>query len=582
MPGPWEKYQTAEAAPAAAGPWTKYQPSAEEMRPKTAIGESVIRGAAQGASLGFADEATAAIGTAKDYISGKLGLRGDFDLKEAPTVYDSYLKKIRGKDDAAKADNPKAYTGGAIAGGVATALTPGIAAKALGEGSKLGAIAAKTSEGMNTIKGAAGLGGATGAGLSEANPFKSPDELTQFGKDVGTGALTGAVFQGAATLGGKAMTALKPENLKKAANVKTLKAAGYMGKDLKNMSEAEKQAAGEALDRLGVVRFGDSVEDVASKAGAARETAGKEIGAALDSVDDLVKNAKQMIDEGKLGGNLPPEGKEALKAAVDKQFQFNMGRIGQRIQKELIEPNASNPLLKGEMSKLGTIADDFAKGKPVSMREGNIIKGTQGKVTNFNSDTVPQAFKKELYDIIKTEIDDIVAKTGNLESAVAKGRGDALGNIDVAGRNKAISTAFDGSKKDYGILRRTQDIADERAGQIQANREISLTDTIAGAAGLASGNPINAIALGGLNKLARQYGDSAMAAGFRKTAEVIERAPAVLGPFAKVLEDAAKKGAPSLMATHLKLMRDPDFARIMAEYENERNPINRRVRRLSE
>ncbi len=549
-------------------------------RPKTAIGESAIRGAAQGATMGWADEMTAGLGAAYQVGKAKLGLRGDVSFGDA---YSTLLNHIRAKDDAAKADNPKTFTGAAITGGIASALTPGVAAKGLGEASKFGTAASKLSQGLNTVKGATAYGALTGAGTSEANPFESPDKLKEFATDTAIGAGTGLAFGAGAKILGKASNALKPSNLDKTANIKTLKAAGYMGPDLKRMSEAQKQEVGETLHRLGVVKFGDSLDDIVAKTGAAKEKAGQEIGAALDSVDDLVRHAKSAVDEGRMGANLPPQAKENLKGAIDKQFQFNMRRIGDRIEKELIGPNAKNPLLKGEREKLAALAEEFRSGGSLTMREGNVIKGTQGKVTKFHSDSVPDAFKKEVYDIIKTEIDDIVAKTGNLEAAVGKASGKILGaGDDVAARNKSVADAFGGAKRDYGALARTDDIAQNRLGQVQANREISLTDTIAGVGGLVTGNPANVIVLGGLNKLARQYGDSAMAASARKTAEIIRMAPEALGPYAAVIEEAAKRGGPALAATHVKLMREPDFQRILADYENSKSPVRRRIQRMGE
>lgn len=538
-------------------------------RAKMSGGESFLRGAAQGAFLGWPDEATATVGAAKDYISGKLGLRGDFDLKDFGKVRDSYLTRIRGEDAKAALDNPGVYKTGAITGGVASAIVPG-------------AIAAKAGAAMNTVKGAAAIGGLTGAGMSDANPLESLDKLKEFAGDTAKGAATGAAFGAGFKLLGKAANKFRASELEKTANIKTLKAAGYMGSELKAMSEAEKQTAGRTLHDLGIVKAFDSLDDVAAKAGAAKEKAGQAIGEALDGVDDLVVRAKQAIDEGRIGGNLPPQAKENLKAAIDKQFQFNMDRIGQRIEKELISPNGKNPLLKGELAKLQGIADDFKGGGSLSMREGNVIKGTQGKVTNFNSDTVPQAFKKEVYDIIKTEIDDIVGKTGNLEGAVGRIEGKTLGSFDAGARNKSVAEAFGKAKKDYGVTKQTTDIAQRRLGQLQANREFSLTDTIAAAGGLATGNPVAPLALGGLNKLARQYGDSVMAVSARKAAQILERSPKALGKFADILELAAKRGGPALNATHLRLLKDPEYLKALADYENQDSPMRRRLQRTGE
>jgi hypothetical protein len=523
-----------------------------QMRPMVPEGESFLRGAAQGATFGFSDEL---VGLGKGAL-GKIQGEGDFG-----NLYGKYRDEARLRDKEAQLDNPKAYLGGNVTGGVATSLIPGVGL-------------AKGASTLANLGTAAKLGAYIGAGTSEADVLKASEsyeglktEGAQFAKDVGKGAAIGAATQGAATVVGKGLTALKPSELNKLADVKTLKAAGYMGPQLKHMSEAEKKAVAGVLSEKGIVRAFDSLDDVAKKAGGAKEEAGVEIGKALTAVDDLVSQAKNLVDNGKIGNAMPQVAKDNLKAQIDKQFQFNMGRIGSRIKAELIEPNADNPLLKAEIKKLSTIADDFAGFGPRTLKAGNVVKGTQGKVTNFDSDTLPQAFKKEVYDIIKTELDDVVAKTGTLEAAVAKAKGTFIGDLNAAGRNKSAAEAYQAAKKAYGALKETEEVARNRLGQTQGNREISLTDYIAGGAALTAGGPAGAVAIGGLNKLARQYGDSVMAASARKAAEIIAKAPERLGKFAGILEKAAGKGAPSLDATHVALMKDPDYRAILENFE---------------
>jgi hypothetical protein len=523
-----------------------------QMRPKVELGESVLRGAAQGASLGFSDEL---VGLGKGLV-GKVKGEGDFG-----DLYQRYRDEDRLRNKEAQLDNPKAFIVGNVAGGVATSLIPGVGfAKGASTAANLGR--------------AAKLGAYVGAGTSEADLTKLGDgyevakkEVSQLGRDVATGAGIGFATQGAASVAGKGLSALKPSELNKLADVKTLKAAGYMGGQLKNMSEAEKRSVAKILSEKGVVKAFDSLEDVAKKAAASKDEAGRAIGEALGAVDDLVSQAKNLVDNGKIGNAMPAAAKENLKAQIDRQFQFNMTRIGSRIKAELIEPNLENPLLKNELKKLSAVADDFASYGPKSMKTGNVIKGTQGKVTNFDSDTLPQAFKQEVYDIIKTELDDVVAKTGTLEAAVAKAKGSFIGDLNAASRNKSAAEAYQAAKKAYGTLKETAEVAQSRLGQTQANREISLTDYIAGGSALAAGGPAGAVLAGSMNKLARKYGASVMAVGARKAAEIISRAPEKLGRFANILEEAANKGAPSLDATHAALMKDPDYRAILENFE---------------
>lgn len=532
----------------------------ERQRPKREQGESFMGGAAQGFTLGFADEIEAGMGAVVDKAQAKLGQRGDISWKDA---YETRLKPSRANYDELKHDNPKTFAGGSVAGGVLTSFVP-VA------GFAKGATVAQN------VRKAAALGALAGSGTSENSMYESPSSAKDYAIDVAKGAAVGGLMQGAMTVAGKALTALKPENLRQVAATKALKASGYMGKDLKNMSQGQIRTAGTELLDQGVVTAGSSLRTIADRAEAVKEKAGQAIGHALDSVDGLVAKAKELIDKGAIGGGLPDRGKQALKDAVDKNFQFNMVKIGQRIEESLIKPNEKNPLLKGELAKLRTIADDFMSSGSVSMREGNVIKGTQGRITNFNSDTVPQGFKKEIYSIIREHLDDVVEKTGNLESAIAMGERGAFGPLNTEVRNKAVSAAYQGGKKTYGIAKQTGDIATARLGQTQGQSEIGLKDAVFAAGALASGNPAQAVVLGGASKLARQYGDSVLASGAKVAAELIEKTPQVLGKFAGVLEAAAAKGAPSLNSTHLALMKDPDYRRILDNFERSR-AIGRRL-----
>lgn len=201
-------------ASAASGPddWQELPPK----RPEKGVAETMMRGAAQGATFGFADEATAALGAAKDVATGNVPTGQAFDrpgftgyLKDLKdkygNAYASYIDKIRGEDAKAKSDNPWTYglseVGGALgstAVGPGAALAPVKGAGMLGNAARIGA-----------------QGAVTGAGLTEAPPT-SP----QFYKDAAFGAGTSLATAGALKAGGAAIGAMRPQNLaRKSANV---------------------------------------------------------------------------------------------------------------------------------------------------------------------------------------------------------------------------------------------------------------------------------------------------------------------------------------------------------------------------
>jgi hypothetical protein len=139
----------------------------EFLKEKPSLLESGLRGAAQGATFGFADEATGALEalfTDKSYAQAR---------DEARKAY-----------EAAQQANPKTYLAGDIGGSIATAFIPGLGALNAGKGAKLAEVAGKGAlqgglSGLGRAEGDVGeqlqdtaagalLGGATGALASKA------------------------------------------------------------------------------------------------------------------------------------------------------------------------------------------------------------------------------------------------------------------------------------------------------------------------------------------------------------------------------------------------------------------------------
>lgn len=532
-------------------------PSTEELKAVKAnkLGplESAISGLSQGLTFGYADEIIGGVRAGASKITG--------DDRPIGDIYREKRDEQRAHVDQAKVDNTKSFIGGSVVGALASP-----ASKVLGPMKGASTLA-------NIGRSAAG-GAVAGAGLSNTDMTEPGKNAAEFAKDTAVGAALGGATQGIFSAIGGTVNALKPSVLRAFAAKKAVQAAGGMTKEMRDLGPERIQDLGSTLLKEKIVTAGASLEDIATKAAARKETAGQEIGKALDSVDDLVTTAKRLVDEGEFG-NMPEAARTNLKEAIEKQFQFNMRRIGERIEKELIKPNmmkradgslGANPALTGEVDKLISVAENFKSFAPTTMRQGNVVKGAQGRATNFNSETIPQAFRQEVYHVIKSELDDVVAKTGNLEAGVAKalGQGQASAGA-VSARNQGVSNAYQGAKKTYGQMTQAEDMALKSAGRNAANRTISLTDTIAGVGGMAAGGPVPALALGAANKLVRKYGDSLAAVGAMKTAEALEKTPAVFGKFASVLENAARNG--TLPATHLELMKDPDYRRISENLE---------------
>lgn len=133
-----------------------YHPAQSEL-------QSGLRGLAQGASFGFADELT---GLAESALTDK--------------TYEQARDESRQNYEAAQEQNPKSYMAGELGGAVGTAFIPGLGALNAGKAA--------------TFAGRAGLaaaqGGLAGLGLSKEN------DLEGLAKDTAIGAGAGAVLQG--------------------------------------------------------------------------------------------------------------------------------------------------------------------------------------------------------------------------------------------------------------------------------------------------------------------------------------------------------------------------------------------------
>lgn len=183
----WRDTITTEAAPASS--WR------DTVKEDPGVLESAGRGALQGVSLGFGDEI---------YGGGKalFDALNEGDLSDLEGRYRSERDAVRKANAAAEEANPTAYTGGNIAGSVATSFVPGLN------------IAKAATLGGRVALGA-GLGAAAGLGNSDADVTQG--EVGQAALDTAKGAALGGglvaggeklVAPAARFIGGKAKDAM--------------------------------------------------------------------------------------------------------------------------------------------------------------------------------------------------------------------------------------------------------------------------------------------------------------------------------------------------------------------------------------
>jgi hypothetical protein len=478
---------------------------------------------------GFGDEIAGAALAAKDYVSGE-----GFDYRKRQKEIENYIEQARSQ-------NPGSYLGGNVVGAGAQAL-----ALPIGAGASL-------ARGLGT---AALQSGVSALGESKGN-LDSYENVSKLAGDVGTGALTGAATQGVFGLAGKAAKAFSPKRMEDYAGRKALSAMGMTAGQIKNTQAqfGKEGAAKIGLDAIdqGIVKAFKSVDDIAETATNLKAKSGASIGSAIDSVDNLVAKVKDKIAAGEMDEatikkaakqfNMPAT-KENLIKKIDESYGFDMANIGDRIQKELIDPHmlmtksgeiAPNPTMSKEIAKLQEIANNYRQFGTQKLAAGQKSKQILGKNIKFQSDTVPEGFKKEVYGILADELEQNINKTSAIRDLL---------------ENKLQTNATDKSKElaDYIAAKRGYQVASiaEKAalggsGREAAKLPFGLLDYIAGAA---TGSPAGAVALGTASKGYRKYQASTSSAAAKKLAEILKKTTTKVKEASETTYKALQSGAP--------------------------------------
>lgn len=239
--------------------------------------ESAIRGAAQEATFGLADELTGIAETGLEAVKGNVPLSASELLKS----YQKLRDESRAAYKSAEETNPASYLGGQIVGGIAPAIATGGAAVA---GKLAAGAATKVGIGQLMKEGAkSGLkyGLAQGVGKSEAEVAEG--ELGQLAKDVASEGAIGGVAGGVMPLAAPA--------LKGAA--KTMgKAPKAVGSLIKKLPGYDKAAASYEWGKLGKNLTIDDIDPEMVKLG---KTILKDVTDAKGSVN--IKKAKEVFEQ---------------------------------------------------------------------------------------------------------------------------------------------------------------------------------------------------------------------------------------------------------------------------------------------
>ena len=498
--------------------------------------ESGLRGAAQGASLGFADEVTGGLEAAKDLI-----LDPSTGISDLPARYSQHRNESRANYLSSEKANPGTYLTGNVVGGAATMLVPGLnAAKAATMAGRVGAGAL-----------AGGRVGAIGGfGASEGS------DVSEIIRDTGKGAAVGAAMGGATPV--------------------------VMDKVIAPAIKSSMQKGSQLLQKA-VRGVTDTSEEMVNRAQAAGGSAAiKNAPTASENTQNLlekIKNLKNRVSEGSGASReiLEAENviipKDKIHGAIDSEiasikssgvFTDDVERTLGRLEK-----------LKGRVD--GDLSGNSAKSL-LQQLDDYAYKGTQGAAEFGKQDTnsfksLRRAIDQDLKTqspAYKTQMESVAADAALNAQAKSAGR-----NPQATVKNLLGNSPSDKSAEVARGLGLTDDIEASKlnkyfsSGTTNGSRKTMAGGAIGGAVGWllgplgsALGSGAGSVAGAALDKNGR-----VLALKASELASRLEPKALALGKYSKTLAEAAARGPGALLITHQMLAKDPAYVQILKESE---------------
>lgn len=424
--------------------------------------------------------------------------------------------------------NPKSYYGGQIAGVASAVPAMGSAAGAAGLGGDAASLVGRVGQAVGA--------GAIQGGLQNPGDIQgqvNSSQLSARAKNAGMGAALGGALQGGAEAANRIVKVVRgiPDFLTDFAENQGAAATGISKAEAKGAIKLDPTGQeGQKLKDLGryaldnrLVRTGDTIEDIARRAGEAKIDVGQKIGGIYDKASSLVSDPENFM-------HLPDAQKTALN---DTAF----------IPKEM--------------------GDDFladftkeAKGQPQGQQAINSAKKLVSNLAQ-NGDEMDiqdvQSFKSKLDDLIYKS-DTAFKKSGQETPGIEAMKGmrnflyERIGDR-ISALDSIFGSSLGGNLKDlnkqYGLVSAINSTARNRLSGDMGNNFLSLTDKIAvfegagigsslrhgeGLEGMIKGG-ITGAAVGLASKAARTYGRPIMANAANSAAGLIQNIPTGnLGP----------------------------------------------------
>jgi hypothetical protein len=438
-------------------------------KPESRAGQAALESYGNTASGGYLAQLQAMAEPITDQIINPFNFGGvNAPARQAVGVGPEYVeardKNIKRGQEQAEA-HPTASAVGTAAGIGASLLVPG---QAVAKGASLGSKVAKGA------KAGAAYGAAMNPGDTEGEI--DPLQITERGENAAKGAAAGGTVAAAASILGP-LSQKAASWFESKANEKAVAALGGGKRATEKLQRSGRdQQLGRTLLDEGAIPILGTPKRIAGRVDALKEKAGQEVGELVKSTGDAkLVNTREL----------------ATRISQDPDFA-NLTKT---------------PGMESVAGDLKATLATFKKNGTMSLEQAQELRQGIDKSINFNK-APDQKGKQQILMKIRTAIRD------RMDEAI----GEVDGNPD--GLLKSAN-------KKYGNLAEAEDILKDRIARDSANRTVSLTDTIAGAAGLAKGGPLGAAVAGAANKAGRAFGRSVQARSSDALSKGLARGPAV-------------------------------------------------------
>jgi hypothetical protein len=287
---------------------------------------------------------------------------------------------------------------------------------------------------------------------------------------------------------------------------------------------------------------------------------------AVKSIDPTLAQQQSLQDKGlreKLGREMLDEGVVKFGSSVDgmaPRLEYLLSKKGQRIGE--IRDAADQAGAQVDFNRLVKMGDIMNEAAPATNEAGQAMAEAYSRNAQ-NLAKVPNRSLKQAQEEVMSLNEQIpfnkpFADRTDKQQAFSELRSDIVQQMDdqVAKRTD-LAPEFDNLKQQFGLFKEGDKILDKSVARQARNADFGLRDLLVAGAAPVDGTKKAALALA--SKMARERGNSSVAVMADRMSQLMGANPSRLGKYIKPLVDAAKRGNQSLMATHMLLMKDPEY-----------------------